>query len=113
MGRYRRTVIETFDEIVTLVGKTESNQDEWGNPIIAESKRDVFCNESGVFRNEFYQAGTTGLKPSYTLTIHEFEYDNEEKVIYKGKTYEVLRIYPEGGLLELTVGEKIGSNTTA
>ena len=113
MGRFRRRLIETFDEVVTLVGKVEANQDEWGNPIITDSKRDVFCNESGVFQSEFYQAGTTGLKPSFTLTIHKFEYENEEKVIYKGKTYDVLRIYPEGGLLELTIGEKLGSTTTA
>lgn len=112
MGRSNRNNFNssiTFDEVVTLISEDESSKDEYGNPIKNENEKTIFCNEKGVFRNEFYQAGATGLKPSYTLTIHKFEYDNEIKVKYKGLVLDILRIFPNGDLLELTVGEKIGN----
>ena len=112
MGRSNRNSFNesiTFDETVILIGQEESSKDEFGNPIKNEKEKTIFCNEKGVFRNEFYQAGSSGLKPSYTLTIHKFEYDNEVKVKYKGLVLDILRIFPNGNLIELTVGEKIGN----
>lgn len=110
MFRYRNNPI-TFDNDLILIGKREESKDDYGNPIYSEPKRkQVFCNERSIGYQEFYRAGTEGLRPEYALTIHDFEYENEKQVEYKGQVYEVLRTYkPDAGLLELTVGEKIGS----
>ena len=71
-------------------------------------KSEVFCNEKSISRNEFYEAGNQNLKLNYILTIHDFEYENQKKVIYKNQELYVLKTYKKDEYLELTVGEKIG-----
>lgn len=101
----------TFDNDLILIGEREQEKDEYGNTIYSDPiKTQILCNESSVGRIEFYSAGEVGLKPEYILTIHDFEYNGEKRAEYKNQTLEILRTYrPKDGLLELTVGVKIGS----
>lgn len=113
MARYNRRKVNyieniTFDDVITIISKVRAGTDDYGNPTHAISSKEVLCNITGVYRDEYYSAGSVGLKPSYTVTMHEFEYNGEQKIVYEGKEYDVLRTYVDEGLLELTVGEKIG-----
>ena len=99
----------TFDNEVTLIGYTGYTYDAEGNEIKKAYETTVLCNELSVYSIEFYNAATVGLKPQYVLSIHEFEYNKHEKVRYKGEELDILRTYKKNGLIELTVGEKIGA----
>ena len=99
----------TFDETVILIEEIETEEeDDYGNTKCKKVKSEVFCNEKSISRNEFYSASVQDLKLSYILTIHDFEYENQDKVIYKGKELYILKTYKTGEYLELTVGDKIG-----
>lgn|SRR5699024_2055704 len=99
----------TFDDTVTLIKLDNTIQDEYGNNVPTEIKREVFCQELSVGRNEFYAAGSQGFKPTHLLVIHEFEYENEELVEFNDTRLSILKVYKNKDYLELTVGEKIGN----
>lgn len=100
----------SFDDYIILVKLSSTLiYDEYGNQTFEEIKTDVMCNVSSVDRNQFYNAGNRGYKLSYIFTINGFEYSNEEIVIYNNNRYEVVRSYElDNGLIELTIGERIG-----
>ncbi|WP_100065116.1 phage head closure protein [Miniphocaeibacter massiliensis] len=99
----------TFDEVVILVEVKIIGYDESKNHIEEKVEAEVFCNEKSISRVEFYNAGSQGLKPSYILVLHDFEYEGQEKVIYKNQELQVLKTYRNNDYIELTVGEKIGN----
>lgn len=45
-----------------------------------------------VYANEYYQANQQGFKPSLRLRISALNYNDEEELIYMGKTYSIIRI---------------------
>ena len=49
-------------DVIFLISTTRS-VDEYGDPVIAEAKRQVFCQVASIGQKEFYQAHATGLKP--------------------------------------------------
>ena len=57
-------------------------------------RREVFCNEKGVKRNEFYQAATAGVKPELCIEIKAAEYQKEDYFEFDGIMYRVIRTYP-------------------
>ncbi len=57
-------------------------------------RREVYCNEKGVKRNEFYQAATAGVKPELCIEIKAAEYRREEYFEYDGVMYRIVRTYP-------------------
>jgi SPP1 family predicted phage head-tail adaptor len=44
-----------------------------------------------VYANEYYQANQQGFKPSLRLRISALNYNDEEELIYMGKTYSIIR----------------------
>lgn len=60
-------------------------------------RREIFCNEKGIKRNEFYQAQTAGFKPELCVEICADEYEREEYFEYRGVMYRILRSYPVKG----------------
>lgn len=101
----------TFDEQITLIKVKEIGFDKYGNVIESEDKTEVLCNKISASRDEFYRASQSGLKVSFIFTINEFEYDGQEIVEYEGDRYFLIRTYEyqDRELLEIVVGEKIGS----
>ncbi|MBJ8106009.1 MULTISPECIES: phage head closure protein [Bacillus cereus group] len=55
--------------------------------------RQVFCRKKSVPQSEFFQAGQNGIKSSCVLIIHFFDYQEEVKVKYGEKTYNIYRTY--------------------
>lgn|SRR5690625_1774187 len=82
----------TYDHELELVKETYVT-DDIGNQIPVEEKTEVYCNVKSIGRNEFYNASTSDLKPEIVFTIHGYEYDNQNKVIFEGIQYSVIRTY--------------------
>jgi SPP1 family predicted phage head-tail adaptor len=53
----------------------------------------VFCEKESASRNEFFSAGQNGLKPQYVFIIYTLEYNDEDSLKYKDKTFQVYRTY--------------------
>ena len=97
-----------FDEI-TLI-KELYKEDEIGNQITDEVRTTVFCDKKSVTRSEFYNASTTGMKPSIVFVVHLYEYNDEVKIEYEGQVYNVIRTYIKNmDEIELTC-ERVISN---
>ena len=84
--------------------------DDIGNQVPTEKETEVFCNVKSVSRSEFYNAATTGLKPSLVFVVHDYEYNGEEIVKFEDNRYKVIRIYRKNiEELELTCEKVIGN----
>lgn len=74
-------------------------------------RREVYCNEKGVKRNEFYQAATAGVKPELCIEIKAAEYQREEYFEYDGVIYRIVRTYPvKSENLELILAALVQDN---
>lgn len=61
------------------------------------TKREVFFNEKGVKRNEFYQAQAQGIRPELCIEVKACEYNREEYFEFDGTMYRIMRTYPVKG----------------
>lgn len=68
--------------------------DSLGKPYKEYEHREVFCNEKGVKRNEFYQAQAQGYRPELCVEIKELDYNRESHFEFKGVMYRIIRTYP-------------------
>lgn len=94
-------LVATFDYEIRLVGLVEGVDDD-GFPSIEERpKQPILANRLSVRSNEFWQAKQSGIELSYTFEVHSFEYSGEEKMIYEGNEYEIIRTYDKGDITEL------------
>jgi len=82
----------TYDNELTLISQTYT-EDEIGNQIPAETETVVLCGVKSIGRTEFYNAAATGLRPEVIFVVHGYEYNGEQKVIFEGVGYEVMRSY--------------------
>ncbi len=74
-------------------------------------RREIFCNEKGIKRTEFYQAQTAGFKPELCIEIKADEYNKEQYFEFRGDMYRVLRSYPtKGENLELVCTALVNDN---
>lgn len=82
----------TYDHELTLINQTVV-EDEIGNQVPVETETVILCGLKSVARNEYYSAATAGLRPEIVFIIHPYEYNGEQKVIYEGIRYSVVRSY--------------------
>ena len=88
-------------DILQLI-TTSQTVDEYGDPIILESFRQVFCRVQSIGTKEFYQAHASGLQPEIKFVLADYlEYNNEQLIKYDGTIYHVLRTYRTGQELEI------------
>lgn len=94
-----------YNEVIELVDiKPDPSQfDEYGDPLLVESKKVVFCDVRSVGMSEFYQAQTLFYKPEIKFVIADYlDFNNEQFVDYNGTRYKILRTYRNGHELEIT-----------
>ena len=90
-------------DILTLITKQQT-VDEYGDPVIQETARTVYCEEESIGQREFYQAHALGLKPELKFLLQDYlDYAGEKIVEHEGVRYEVLRTYRSGQQLEIIV----------
>lgn len=91
-------MVDILDLITTV-----QTVDSYGDLVITETARQVFCRVESIGMKEFYQASATGLKPEIKFTLADYlDYQGERLVQYDGHRYQVLRTYRAGQELELT-----------
>lgn len=99
-----------MNEVITLIKQTHS-VDDYGDPVITESARDVFARLGSIGQQEFYQAHAVGLKPEIKFVLTDYlDYDGESLVQYEGQHYRVLRTFRKGQELEITVFREVNPN---
>lgn len=90
-----------MNDILFLIQRTQG-VDEYGDPSITETRREVFCRQNSIGQKEFYQAHAVGLQPEIKLVLADYlDYNGERMVEYDGQLYSILRTYRTGLELEL------------
>lgn len=76
---------------------------------VTRTGRQVYCTVRSVSMSEVYQARAQGLYPQFRLKLdHDFEYDGERRLIFRGALYDVIRTYTgEEDGIELTVQRSV------
>lgn len=100
-----------MSEILTLIQQTQT-VDDYGDPVIRETTREVFGTIRSIGQAEFYQAHATGLKPELKIVLADYlDYDGEALVEIgpedARQRYHVLRTYRTGQELELTLYREV------
>ena len=98
-----------MNDILTLIKQTQG-VDEYGDPMISETRRDVFCRLASIGQKEFYQAHAVGLQPELKFVLSDYlDYSGETLVEYDGQKYRILRTYRTGTELELVVYREVNA----
>lgn len=79
-------------DVINLITETTTEND-LGDIIPIEEKRQVFANKKSIRQSEFYQAMASGLKPELMFEVRYMDYAEENKLEYNGKTYVIIRTY--------------------
>jgi SPP1 family predicted phage head-tail adaptor len=96
-----------MNDVITLIQQIRS-VDDYGDPVITETTRDVFAKLGSIGQKEFYQAHAVGLQPEIKFVLADYlDYDGEELVQHDGQRYRVLRTYRKGQELEITVYREV------
>lgn len=96
-----------MNDVITLIQQTRS-VDDYGDPVITETTRDVFAKLESIGQKEFYQAHAVGLQPEVKFVLADYlDYDGEEAVLHNVQRYRVLRTYRKGQELEITVYREV------
>ena len=96
-----------MNDVITLIQQTRS-VDDYGDPVITETTRDVFAKLGSIGQKEFYQAHAVGLQPEIKFILADYlDYEDEPLVMHSGQRYRVLRTYRKGQELEITVYREV------
>lgn len=75
-----------------------------GEAINTYTYRTVYADKQSVRQSEYYEAKQIGLKPELMFFIRSSEFNNDERVRYESKEYEILRVFDKGETIELVCG---------
>lgn len=81
-----------YNHELTLIGY-RTIKDEIGNEVTEPVYTDVLCKVSSIGQKEFYDAAISNLKPEMKFIIHDFEYEGQREVEFKGIRYKVMRTF--------------------
>jgi SPP1 family predicted phage head-tail adaptor len=97
-----------FRDVVDLLSVT-TTENSIGDTIETETPRQVFANKKSIRQSEFYQAAMTDLRPELMFEVRTIEYDDEPKLKYDSKTYNIIRTYSKNGeITELICSGLVG-----
>lgn len=96
-------------EVIKLIHQART-VDEYGDPSIKETGRDVFCELRSIGMKEFYQAHAVGFQPEVKFVLADYlDYNDELIVEHADQRYRVLRVYRTGQELELVCYREVNS----
>ncbi len=85
----------TYDyEIELIQDDGESVVNEIGDMAGTETERTVLAGILDYRSKDFYQALASGLKPSITFAVSQYEYEGEKTIRHKGRPYRVIDVAP-------------------
>lgn len=83
-----------MEAVIKLLKDKEPTYDAIGNIIKQEpDERNVYAEVSSVGSNEFFKAAVQSLKASLVFKVFFADYNNEKKVLYCNKEYNIYRTY--------------------
>lgn len=98
-----------WDLEIDLLKEDRFTSDGIGNQIPQYKRSTVMGYEDRLSRNEFYQAGQSGIELSKLFVIHPFEYSNEKIIEFEGQKYTIIRTYQrDHEELEIVCQAKLG-----
>ncbi len=83
----------TYDYEVKLISVVNT-VNEGGDTVQVETERPVLADKLDYRNKEYYQALSSGLKPSITFAVNKYEYSNERMLKYDGSKYKIIDVYP-------------------
>lgn len=93
---------------INLIAKSYK-ADAIGQRIPQESSREVFCSVSSVSGAEFLDAGRSGIRATYKITMYAPDYTGEEIAELDGTRYGIYRTYlAKNEQIELYLERKAG-----
>ena len=98
-----------FKDVIKLISITYG-ENAMGDMIEIEVERDVFANKKSIRQSEFYQAASNGLRPELMFEVRSIDYEEEKKLKYNGKEYNVIREYSKNGEITEIVCEGLVNN---
>ncbi len=94
------------DEIAYLISSISKGRDENNYEITEEIRKEIFVEEKGTTRSEFYQAARADMKISKTLVTSQWDYSGETEIEHDGKRYTIIKSFPVSGeRIELSCSE--------
>lgn len=100
-----------MDDVIILISESYT-QNDYGVPIPAETRKQVFCKVKDITRSEFFEGGRSGLNPEMRFDVFGCDYDGETILEWRGKRYGIYRVshYENDDYAELYVERKGGTN---
>jgi SPP1 family predicted phage head-tail adaptor len=100
-----------MDDVLSLISYVYE-KNAYGVSVPVESSKEILCKVNSITRVEFFQAGRTGLNPSFMFTVFAGDYAGETVIEYAGQRYAVYRTYkiPGEDYMELYVQREGGTN---
>ena len=95
-------------DVLVLVTQTITT-DHYGNEVVTEADKTVFCEVESISQSEFYAAANTELNPEYRFSVFFGDYSGEDLIKYHDARYAVYRTYRAGDYMELYAERKVGA----
>jgi head-tail adaptor len=89
----------SWSDVIELGTLTEVT--EYGETIVSYVYREVFADKKSVRSKEFYESRLLGLKPELMFEVRTSEYNEEPKLKFNSKVYDIIRTYEKGEFTEL------------
>ncbi|MBU9724127.1 MULTISPECIES: phage head closure protein [Bacillaceae] len=96
-------------DVVDLILIT-NGENEIGDVVETETKKQVFANKKSIRQSEFYQAMVTGLKPELMFEVRYEDYNEEQKLKHENKTYQITRTHSKNGEIIELVCQGLSTN---
>ncbi|WP_363549554.1 hypothetical protein [Caldifermentibacillus hisashii] len=94
-------MVATWDYEIQLIGLVDGVDDDGFPATVEKPKEPILANKLSIRSNEYWQSQQAGIELSLTFEIHAFEYNGEEKLLFKEQEYKIERTYEKGELIEL------------
>lgn len=85
-----------YREVIKLISITYTTNGI-GDPIETKVTKTVFADKRPIRQSEHYQAMALGIRPELMFVVRTVEYDNQIKLEYDGKEYNIIRVYDKDG----------------
>lgn len=92
-------VASMWSDIIYLGAVTETVVS--GEVIKNVTWRKIFGDKLSIRSKEFYEARLVGLKPEIAFEVYTSEYQDEIKLRYNNKDYEIIRTYGDDEKVQL------------
>lgn len=83
----------TYDVEIDLISETKTTN-EMGDEEVTEVKTTILASILTYRNKDYYQAFTSGLKPSISFGVNKYEYDGEKLLEYDNNKYRIIDVYP-------------------